>query len=1212
MIASALGHSDFFYFYLAFLFLLVFFCCQLLKRGLADRLAWSFFSYFALTQAIFFSLQLIQQFKNVFPHLESIAPIFSALSFFLVAAFALNIRDSHGELSKARRWWFVPLIPVFASLFAGLEFFRFTQALFMGIPAIWFVAHVFFQGSVFKTRNSCFCQNAAGASLIAYSLFNLLVDVRILSSFSLFETFVRLVVPAILMNSLWFCSRSCVDEEASLGIEKSQNALKFFLPISLLLFFPLGYLNSTYLIASALESEKSIKGSLSNSYEFLLKGHFDEADLMVEAMSKSSELLKFLTNPSSEALFRANEVVDQFAGSFPQSVAYLMDAKGNTLVSSNRLSVESFVGKNFAFRPYFIESITGRSSFYLAKGTVSKKYGYYSALPIWGKDGVVLGVVVFKITMARIAEHFPQNPATALLDEKNEPIITNRPDEYWRKLLPVDKGVFIPVKDTSQASNTIELSFRPIEGAEAIALNEKGMYLWRFRLLVSKWSFYMLEKSESLIWARLLGISITLLATLALLGVASVWGISLATALAVEKNSRVYQTLVEGSSNIIALMDIYGNFLALNEAGRKEFELGVDLSSVRLPDLWEGESSGRVRLAIQDALNGTKTFCEVARISTDGRLSFWEVTLNPVIETQFRPSQLIGIFHDMTTRKLATQALKQEKDLTSDLLNTAQAIILFLDMNGNVLRINQYFYDLTGFKEEEVIGKNWLENFIPPRDKAKISAFFHEFAQNLGSEAKINQILKADGKTLDIEWKNRTLKGEDGKPVGVISVGQDVTDHIVAENTLRASKSKFAMLNNCFLRFGNSPEENIVLLNEIAWLLTGSDISIVREVVADKMSLLSTSAISEKLSLGQKPACTISECPVKGGMEKIGKSPVLIRKLGDSTLNCELMRGFSSMIVCAIYLGEEMTGSLVCAYEGDKEHCSEEDLNLVNIVARAIGIEIARLKEDRQLRQVIDELASKDKRMSMEMDIARTVHRSFLPSENPTFPPYQIGSVFKPCFSVGGDYFEFISFPDKKQMGILFADISGHGVAGALLASMLKVILMSVALENNDPTYILLKMNERIEENFPSGYFVSAFFALLDQKNDAIVFSNAAPEPALVLKKDGKVEIIGKGGQPMGLLPSEFTDEETFASTSIVLETGDTLLFFTDGITDIKISETERIGLDRFCGWLSELAGQTPQEISDKIYQRAIDVAIEKGIDDDIMLMAIGREQLKA
>ncbi|MEW6713290.1 MAG: GAF domain-containing SpoIIE family protein phosphatase, partial [Candidatus Riflebacteria bacterium] len=376
----------------------------------------------------------------------------------------------------------------------------------------------------------------------------------------------------------------------------------------------------------------------------------------------------------------------------------------------------------------------------------------------------------------------------------------------------------------------------------------------------------------------------------------------------------------------------------------------------------------------------------------------------------------------------------------------------------------------------------------------------------------------------------------------------------------------------------------------------------IKENINGQLAQISFASLMEEGKVG-----TQTNCIIKPGIESLGKDPILVQNLRSFGADCKCLQIYKSAIFSNLFLLEEHVGLLFCCFQCDLPEISEEDIDLIKIIAQAISIEIARLREKRELKSVIEELNVKNRRISLEMDIARTVHRSFLPVKAPRSRSYSFGFKFSPCFSVGGDYFDFLPFPVSQKMGVFFADISGHGVAGALLSSMLKMILFSVTHDCPVPVEVLSRMNQKIEENFPSGYFVSAFYTILDETTNEIEFANAAPEPALVLRSDGRIEIYSRGGQPMGLLPAEFIDNETFVGSKLVLEKGDKLIFFTDGLTDIKITDNARLGLDRVCSWLSEYSSLEAQQLVDKIYQLATDAAIENGIDDDIMLLAIAR-----
>jgi C4-dicarboxylate-specific signal transduction histidine kinase len=117
----------------------------------------------------------------------------------------------------------------------------------------------------------------------------------------------------------------------------------------------------------------------------------------VKALAEFDEIQVVLRNKDAVSLTKVNSVLDLFEESFNFSAGYLMDSNGNTIASSNRKATESFVGKNYSFRPYFGEAISGLTSTYMALGITSKKRGIYLSHPVYGKDQTSpSGVVVVK------------------------------------------------------------------------------------------------------------------------------------------------------------------------------------------------------------------------------------------------------------------------------------------------------------------------------------------------------------------------------------------------------------------------------------------------------------------------------------------------------------------------------------------------------------------------------------------------------------------------------------------------------------------------------------------------------------------------------------------------------------------------------------------------------------------------------------------------
>jgi len=123
----------------------------------------------------------------------------------------------------------------------------------------------------------------------------------------------------------------------------------------------------------------------------------------VKALASMEEVLEMLVRPRREALNRANAVLDLFKASLEVDVCYLMDHAGTTVASSNRNAPDSFVGKNFAFRPYFQQAIHSAPSTYLALGTTSNKRGVYFSFPVFEKgEDIPIGLVVIKASIDQI------------------------------------------------------------------------------------------------------------------------------------------------------------------------------------------------------------------------------------------------------------------------------------------------------------------------------------------------------------------------------------------------------------------------------------------------------------------------------------------------------------------------------------------------------------------------------------------------------------------------------------------------------------------------------------------------------------------------------------------------------------------------------------------------------------------------------------------
>ena len=142
------------------------------------------------------------------------------------------------------------------------------------------------------------------------------------------------------------------------------------------------------------------------------------------------------------------------------------------------------------------------------------------------------------------------------------------------------------------------------------------------------------------------------------------------------------------------------------------------------------------------------------------------------------------LIHDISERKRIEEDLRKERDFAEKLIDTAQAIVLVLDENGAIVRFNRYMEELSGYKLEEVQGRDWSEAFLPPNDKGRFKERFAEAVKGVRTNGQMNPIIAKNGKQFEIEWYDNALRQSDGRVTGVLSIGQDVTERSILQGQL--------------------------------------------------------------------------------------------------------------------------------------------------------------------------------------------------------------------------------------------------------------------------------------------------------------------------------------------------------------------------------------------------------------------------------------------
>lgn len=210
-----------------------------------------------------------------------------------------------------------------------------------------------------------------------------------------------------------------------------------------------------------------------------------------------------------------------------------------------------------------------------------------------------------------------------------------------------------------------------------------------------------------------------------------------------------------------------------------------------------------------------------------------------------------------------------------------------------------------------------------------------------------------------------------------------------------------------------------------------------------------------------------------------------------------------------------------------------------------------------------------------ELEIAREIQNSILPTGAPQLNRLRLHAVYRPMTAVAGDFYEFIPV-DLNRMGLLVADVSGHGVPAALIAAMIKVAVQSVLSCAHEPAEVLRRLNHILSGQM-RGQFVSAAYLWLDTEIGRGLYS-AAGHPPLLRWREGRLGRIESNGTLIGVRP-----DSDYPALEMPLNQGDRFLLYTDGVVEPENGAGESFGDGKLAQVVGENQSSPPSELSEKL-----------------------------
>jgi sigma-B regulation protein RsbU (phosphoserine phosphatase) len=258
------------------------------------------------------------------------------------------------------------------------------------------------------------------------------------------------------------------------------------------------------------------------------------------------------------------------------------------------------------------------------------------------------------------------------------------------------------------------------------------------------------------------------------------------------------------------------------------------------------------------------------------------------------------------------------------------------------------------------------------------------------------------------------------------------------------------------------------------------------------------------------------------------------------------------------------------------------------------------LEEGRELRSRQKMEDTRAQARENELAEAREIQRRLLPGQIPQVDGCDISAVWQPAREVSGDYFDALKF-SSHCAALCIADVMGKGMPAALLMSNVQAAVKSVAAANLPPHTLCAQVNRLICDNVDPGKFITFFYALIDTKLHRLVYANAGHNAPILMRRNGVVAQLTKGGPVLGISPVF-----QYKMGAVDLLPGDRLVLFTDGIPEARNDAGEEFGDDRLLDVTQTSRGLSALGLQEKIMNAVTEFAGESFQDDaTLMILAV-------
>ena len=281
---------------------------------------------------------------------------------------------------------------------------------------------------------------------------------------------------------------------------------------------------------------------------------------------------------------------------------------------------------------------------------------------------------------------------------------------------------------------------------------------------------------------------------------------------------------------------------------------------------------------------------------------------------------------------------------------------------------------------------------------------------------------------------------------------------------------------------------------------------------------------------------------------------------------------------------------------------SKNNLSNISNISEVTSLALSIDKMEKDTIKYIEDIkaATKEKeRIGTELKLASLIQENSLPTNFPSNESFELYASMTPAKEVGGDFYDFNLIDDDHLM-LVIADVSGKGVPAALFMMVTKILISEYSLSLKDPAQVLTTVNNRVCNNNKANMFVTVWLGILELSTGKLVFANAGHEDFVLKNGDGFKLNKTKHGIPIGAM-----EDYEYKNNEVILNKGDKLFLYTDGLPEATNSELEMFNLDRMVDTLNELKDLNTKELLNEVKNKVDTFVGEATQFDDLTMMAL-------